>query len=84
MKLIVCMPRNKAFPQVNTIIFNGCGQVCLKYPNNKFAISVEYLKNEVFFLFGKLLYQGFYEFIGIVENRYSNNVFLFTTHYTVP
>ena len=31
----------------DTITLSACGQACLNYPNNKFAISLQYLKTAV-------------------------------------
>ena len=47
MNLIFCILMNiKSFLQIDTIFFDGFGQVCPKYPN-KFAISLQYLKSDL-------------------------------------
>ena len=46
MKLIFCADKHQSFLQVDTIIFDGFGQACPKYPD-KSAISLHYFKKEV-------------------------------------
>ena len=39
--------KHEMFLQVVSIILGVCSQVCPNYPNNKFAISLQYLKESV-------------------------------------
>ena len=39
--------KRQRFLQVDTIILGVCGQACPSYPNNKFAISLQYLEKKV-------------------------------------
>ena len=39
--------KRQRFLQIDTIILGVYGQTCTNYQNNKFAISLQYLKKEV-------------------------------------
>ena len=47
MKLIFYADDHLSYLQTGTIIFYGCGEACLKYSNNKYAVSLQYLKKEL-------------------------------------
>ena len=47
MTLIFYADDHLSYLQTGTIIFYGCGEACLKYSNNKYAVSLQYLKKEL-------------------------------------